>query len=419
MKVFISSDNKFKNAILNNLGNVVRNNKTSISMENLQKAILSVAEKINARISFEDVNEKITVARTQSVGWHYFNEIVAKDTSMDGELIEAFNKIFLELGITFERVGSYARSLQGDLSELNVAKDLNETFRCMRIPIMFHNDCFGQVRNTADLKKKTGKSFIRRPIAKTELVLSWIAYVLDKMKKNKELDEEEAFFVKMVTIMLTAFLSRFTRKQICYDQLAFIRLMEVVYIYFAPADMQTENYKGWYSHMNIFCYLKDFNDIRISNDENSIESHLSLRPRAPSTIYAKDVMFYNPTDCLPGSPIHWATSLWIDAKKNIAADNSFINIMKQTIAASFSYESEFTGSPEEARNCNDLNAEWYKHVKTYDINDESTASEIRILQQSIMERVNSEVSSEFKEYALELSLLVKVDDEICVAHVFP
>ncbi len=364
-KVLINNNSAVIDKVVNKLQKTIRNDKQfRFSLADVRRLIIESAEIINKRHSMsEQVNES---GKMQSVSWYFINEFLSCE--VDGDLLSALNKLLLTMSETFENVGTFANSLSEDFTYIDVARDLNETMKLCAYPITFHDDMYGK-RNSTYLRGRCGKSSLRRPIAKAELVLAWAAHLLRLTRTPAKFTNHELSFINALGAMLNAFTRRFDfivnlkYQNPCIDQLAFIRLMEVVYVSTIKREWLNEYnlYASWFDSPDKFKFIDDFMDIRLSSNSAELKSHLSRLPRMTSTQPVKCTIFYNPVECLEGSPIHDATVAWIDAEKAMQVDLSFENIVKNTAVASFDYEKNFVGIKQEEV------PEWYNNVKSFDL----------------------------------------------------
>jgi hypothetical protein len=250
------------------------------------------------------------------------------------------------MGVAFEYTGTLAA--EGiDLTIIDTARDLNETMKLLDLPFSFHPDIYGK-SNSDSLRNRVGKSSLRRPIAKAELVLSWAAHLLRLTRSPVKFTKNELTFINLLGTLLNVFVQRYELiinikyHQPCLDQLAFIRLMEIVYITCIDrSDKDVNLYDSWYDQPDRFDYIDDFNDIRLSIDPTDIRSHLSRLPRMVSSHSTKRTIYYNPVECLDESPIALATKAWLNAQEIMRNDYSFDTIVKETSKASFGYENQF------------------------------------------------------------------------------
>lgn len=305
--------------------------------------------------------------RVQSVSWHFINEFL--EYELDTSLNAALNKLLLELNIAFERCGELA-SDETDIKYFDIARDLNETMKLLNVPISFHPAIYGTTVDNETVRSRVGRSSIRRPIAKAELVLAWAAYLLRLTKTMQHFTPMELTFVNSLGLLLDVFVKRYDLiinvkyQQPCLDHLAFIRLMEIVYVTtIQPIETEKVNvYSSWGDHPATFNYIPDFGDIRISLD--GPRSHLSRLPRIPCSYSWKKHLFYNPVKCAPSSPIYALTENWIKSIEDMRNDDAFENIVKQTAVASFSYEKQFVAKGSPLRD-----ADWSKDVDVFTLTD--------------------------------------------------
>lgn len=309
-------------------------------------------------------------ARHQSVAWYFINEFL--ECELDGDLCNALNKLLVSMATAFEYTGELAA--QGiELTNLDVARDLNETMKLLNYPFKFHDDLYGKANSDA-LRNRAGKSSLRRPIAKAELVLAWIAHLLRLTRQPVKFTKNELTFLNVLGTMLNAFVQRYELilnikyHQPCFDQLAFIRLMEIVYVTCIDrSDNELNLYGSWYDQPDKFKHIQDFMDIRLSTDMNDICSHLSRLPRGITAHQTFKTVFYNAVDCHPDSPIGMATKAWMDAVDVMKQDSSFDVIVKETAKASFVYEASFAiGRDEQPSNEDPV---WYSNAHIFELTD--------------------------------------------------
>ena len=275
------------------------------------------------------------------------------------------------MGMAFEYTGMLAA--EGiDLTAIDVARDINTTMNLLDIPISFHPATYGRPE-AKSLRNRTGKSSLRRPIAKAELVLSWAAYLLRLVRPADRFTSQEVGFINLLGTLLNVFVQRYELiinvkyHQPCLDQLVFIRLMEIVYINTVNQNNKEINvYGSWYDQPDRFNYIDDFNDIRLSADPTDVRSHLSYLPRMISMHPQGKTLYYNPVKCLDGSPVALATKAWIEAQETMRKDDSFKTIVNETAKASFGYESQFVAHPGES--LREI-PEWKANIRTFELTD--------------------------------------------------
>ena len=366
MQVFINGSLNAINAVVTNFKYFIRaptNHRYSLS--ELRQLIIESAELINKRMHLTDTT--YMSGRAQSVSWHFINEFLEYD--LDTDLAAAFNKLLLEMNIAFDTCGELAAK-GADIKHFDIARDLNETMKLLNIPITFHPAIYGTTVDNETVRSRVGRSSIRRPIAKAELALAWLAYLLRLTRTPQRFTPMELTFINTIGLMLDVFIKRYDLivnvkyQQPCLDHLAFIRLMEIAYIT-TIHSVDTENvnvYGSWLDQPGQFDYIPDFGDIRLSLD--GPRSHLSRLPRMPCSYSWKRNIFYNPVKCMPSSPIYALTENWIKSIEGMRNDDSFENIVKRTAITSFSYEKGFISNGTPSRD-----AEWYKDVEVFTLTD--------------------------------------------------
>lgn len=366
---FISNNASVVEKIVNNLQYIVKHDsRLRWSPSNVRQLIIKSANLIDKRQCLYE--HPFLSARHQSVAWHVINEFL--ESELDGDLCNALNKLLLSMATAFEYAGEIAA--QGiELTNLDVARDLNETMKLLNYPFKFHSDIYGKSNSDA-LRNRAGKSALRRPIAKAELVMAWAAHLLRLTRQPVKFTKNELTFLNLLGTMLNAFVQRYELiinvkyHQPCIDQLAFIRLMEIVYV--ACVDRSDKNinlYGSWYDQPDRFKYIADFMDIRLTTDINDIRSHISRLPRSITNHAVHKTVFYNAVDCHPDSPIGKITAAWIDAVKIMREDYSFDVIVKETAKATFLYESSFAVGHDEQLPTED--PVWYANAHIFDLTD--------------------------------------------------
>lgn len=365
--VFINNNASIVEKIINNLQYTVKHDsRFRWSPAVIRQLIIKAAELIDKRQFLSE--HPCLSAKHQSVAWHFINEFL--ECELDGDLCNALNRLLLSMATTFEYAGELAA--QGiELSNLDVARDLNETMKLLNYPFKFHNDVYGRANSDA-LRSRAGKSSLRRPIAKAELVLAWIAHMLRLTRQPVKFTKNELTFLNVLGTMLNAFVQRYELiinvkyHQPCLDQLAFIRLMEIVYVVCIDrTDKGINLYGSWYDQPDRFKHLADFMDIRLSNDMNDLRSHLSRLPRSVTSHPTGKTVFYNSVDCHPDSPIGMATNAWLEAMKVMREDYSFEVIVKETAKATFLYEARFALARDEQPPTED--PVWYANAHIFEL----------------------------------------------------
>lgn len=364
--VLISNDVKFIDKVVGNLQSFIkRHQQYRFSLAEIRQLIIKASETINKR-GVLDTTEYQS-GRVQSVSWHFINEFL--DCNLDTDLSNALNTLLLQLSVAFDRIGDSV-STGIALEHIDVARDLNETMKLLNIPIHFHGGVYGKTDDT--LRTRTGRSALRRPIAKAELVLSWAAYLLRLTRKPDRFTPSELTFINILGAMLDIFVKRFDLiinikyHQPCIDHLAFIRLMELVYVTCIRTVGMVDPLRVYASFYDIppqFKYIQDFSDIRLGL--KGVKSFISRLPRNPSSHSWKDSVFYNPVKCEPESPIYAATEAWENAKITMQVDTDFDTIVKETAIASFSYEHSFGKNRQEIVQ----EPNWYRDVTAFTITD--------------------------------------------------
>ena len=403
--VLINNDIKIIDKVVNNIQRFIKNNTSQrFSLAEIRQLIIKSATIIDKRLS---LNETITCSgRSQSVAWHFINEFL--ECEIDSDLNESLNKLLLQMSIAFDRTGEL--SAEGiSLEYIDVARDLNETMGLLNIPIKFHNGLYGK-QDYETLCSKTGRSSLRRPIAKAELVLAWAAHLLRLTRAPEKYTKSELTFINLLGVMLDAFVKRYDLiinikyHQPCIDHLAFIRLMELVYITCIRTTDIIEPlkvYASWYDQPAQFKYIQDFCDIRLNCE--GIRSHLSRLPRSISSHSSKNTVFYNPVKCLPESPIFKATLSWLNAVESMRKDHSFNTIVKETALASFGYEHEFINANGEIV----VEPAWYEGINTFVLTDPKDDAELYAEQVTAIEEILMPIEKEIKENITSESICLK------------
>lgn len=342
-RLLINSDDKYIKPILNTMyKTLVYTIDEKYDLTDLKEYIIKASELLEKSDTFQN-RSAVKIGKMQSVGWYYINEFLNKD--LDDKLLNALNSIFITMSTTFEELDNKITSSKVD--KINVANDLNQVMSICKYPISFHRDTYGRVNNKTDMLKHINKSYLRRPIAKVELILAWAAELLRNARSGELYNDFERKFVKSFGIMIHTFIRRsgFIEHNLydnpCIDELAFIRLMEIVYLNHCPDEVGVDLYRSIHHTQALFSHIRDFNDIRLSNDSKNELSHVSYLPRILSESYEPGMLFYNGVECTEGNPIYDATSAWIDAKKSIMIDRTFRNIQKYTALATFGYEKKY------------------------------------------------------------------------------
>jgi hypothetical protein len=366
---FITNNASVVEKIINNIHYIVKHdNRLRWNPSTVRQLIIKASDLIDKRQCLYE--HPYLSARHQSVAWNVINEFL--ECELDGDLCNALNKLLLSMATAFEYAGELAS--QGiELTNLDVARDLNETMKLLNYPFRFHSDVYGKANSDA-LRNRAGKSSLRRPIAKAELVMAWVAHLLRLTRQPVKFTKNELTFLNLLGTMLNAFVQRYELiinikyHQPCLDQLAFIRLMEIVYIACIDrSDKSINLYGSWYDQPDKFKYIADFMDIRLTTDMNDIRSHISRLPRSITNHAVPRTVFYNAVDCHPDSPIGKITAAWIDAIKTMREDYSFEVIVKETAKATFLYESSFVvGRDEELPSEDPI---WYANAHIFDLTD--------------------------------------------------
>ena len=227
--------------------------------------------------------------------------------------------------------------------------------------------------------------------------------------------------------MLNAFVQRYELiinikyQQPCLDQLAFIRLMEIVYV--ACVDRSDKNinlYGSWYDQPDRFKYIADFMDIRLTTDVNDIRSHISRLPRSITNHAVPRTVFYNAVDCHPDSPIGKVTAAWIDAVKIMREDCSFDVLVKETAKATFLYESSFAVGHDEQPSTED--PVWYTNAHIFELTDgddeELYASQVSAindvlnpLKEKVLDALEPLSSDDSHKPSVVFSVMLKTNEE--------
>ena len=410
--VLINNDIKVIDKVVNNIQRFIKsNNGQRFSLAEIRQLIIKSSTIIDKRLSLDE--NIYCSGRSQSVAWHFINEFL--ECELDSDLSESLNKILLQLSIAFDRIGEL--SAEGiSLDNIDVARDLNETMKLLNIPINFHNGLYGK-QNTETLRSKTGRSSLRRPIAKAELVLAWAAHLLRLTRAPERYTKTELTFINLLGVMLDAFVKRYDLiinlkyHQPCIDHLAFIRLMELVYITCIRTTDIAEPlkvYASWYDQPSQFKYIQDFCDIRLNLE--GIRSHLSRLPRSISSHSSKHTVFYNPVKCLPESPIFKATASWLNAVESMRKDISFNTIVKETALASFGYEHDYSVTDGETA----VEPAWYEGVDTFVLTDPENNAELYAEQITAIEETLIPIEKEIKENTTPESMELADNNDVNV-----
>lgn len=407
--VLINNDLKVIDKVIGNLVHFVKNvQQHRFSLAEIRQLIIKSAMIIDKRLSLDE-NTYLS-GRSQSVAWYFINEFLACE--LDEELNDSLNKLLLQLSIAFDRIGEL--SSEGIAVEyINVARDLNETMKSLNIPINFHNGLYGKP-DDSNLRSRTGRSSLRRPIAKAELVLAWAAHLLRLTRQPAKYTKTELTFINLLGGMLDVFVKRYDLiinikyHQPCIDHLAFIRLMELVYITCIRTSDLPEPlkvYASWYDQPSQFNHIQDFCDIRLSLE--GLKSNLSRLPRNLSSNNCKNSVFYNPVKCLPESPIFKATSAWLNALEVMRKDDSFETIVKETALASFGYEQEYANTDGESV----MEPAWYEGIKAFILTSPEDDQELYTEQVTVIEETLKPIEKEIKEIILPECLELKNKDD--------
>lgn len=405
--VLINNDVKVIDKVVANIQRFVKNTTVyRFSLAEIRQLIIKAADLIDKRMSLDtDENQS---GRSQSVAWHFINEFL--ECEVDNDLSDALNKLLLQMSIAFDRIGEMAA--EGiSLEYIDAARDLNETMKLLNIPVNFHNGLYGR-KDDAVLRARAGRSLLRRPIAKAELVLAWAAHLLRLTRQPAKFTNNELTFINLIGTMLDAFVKRYDLiinikyHQPCIDHLAFIRLMELVYITcvrMVGVEDPLRIYASWYDTPMRFNYIQDFCDIRLSLE--GIKSHLSRLPRSLSTHSTKKSVFYNPVKCLPESPIFKVTEAWLNATEVMRNDCTFETIVKETAQASFHYEHEFATETETVEE-----PSWYENVKAFTLADSEDA-DLYSEQVTVIEEALSPIEESVKETGLDVLPNMQTENE--------
>ena len=410
--VLINNDIKVIDKVVYNIQRFIKNNNSQrFSLAEIRQLIIKSSMIIDKRLSLDETD--YCSGRSQSVAWHFINEFL--ECELDSELSESLNKLLLQLSIAFDRIGEL--SAEGiSLEYIDVARDLNETMKLLNIPIKFHNGLYGK-QDTEILRSRMGRSSLRRPIAKAELVLAWAAHLLRLTRTPEKYTKTELTFINLLGVMLDAFVKRYELianvkyHQPCIDHLAFIRLMELVYITCIRTTDIAEPlkvYASWYDQPAQFKHIQDFCDIRLNLE--GIMSHLSRLPRSISSHPSKHTVFYNPVKCLPESPIFKATTAWLNAKESMRKDLSFNTIVKETALASFGYEHEYSFVDGETI----MEPAWYEGINTFMLTDPENNAELYTEQIGIIEETLIPIEKEIKENIVPESMGLKDNSDVNV-----
>lgn len=419
---FINNNTHVVEKIVNTIQYIVKHdNRFRWNPAVVRQLIIRAAELIDKRQCLYE--HPCLSAKHQSVAWHFINEFL--ECELDRDLCDALNKLLLSMATAFEYTGELAA--QGiELTNIDVARDLNETMKLLNYPFKLHDDLYGKANSDA-LRNRVGKSSLRRPIAKAELVLAWIAYLLRLTRQPSKFTKNELTFLNVLGTMLTAFVLRYELilnikyHQPCFDQLAFIRLMEIVYVTCIDrSDNDLNLYGSWYDHPVKFKHIQDFMDIRLATDMNDIRSHLSRLPRGITAHPTFKTVFYNAVDCHPESPIGMATKAWMDAVDVMKQTDSFDVIVKETAKASFLYEASFVVGHDEQPTTED--PIWYSQAHIFELTDSDdeklyaeqiTAIEdvLKPIKQQVLDTINE--TSELEEHnpSVVFSVMLKSGED--------
>lgn len=371
--VLISSSSDNLDRVLHNLYSTLRysiNENYDIKDIRTQLSVIALCLENDTNKRYNISEEAAVLGKMQSCAWLYINEYVSNGINIVEK--NQLNIIIIEMATLFENINEIISNPNINIDLLDVAKDLNTTTKKLKYPITFHDNVYGNHTNIDDLKKHNGKSYIRRPIAKAELVLAWLSEILyeDENIPQRNMTGEEKGFIKTIGVMFNIFLKRNETTNKAINTLVFIRLMEIVYINCVTKTQEKELYKCFYHKQSLFKYIKDFNDIRLST-ENPILSKLSYMPRRISYSYDDKYIFYNPVECDINSPIYHATVSWEKCRSLITSERNFKNVVEYTAEATFDYEKYFAAnSIKEAKQCNEENQKWYDNQIVIKLNDE-------------------------------------------------
>ena len=407
--IFINNDVKVINRVINNIHHYIVNpHGRRFSLAEVRQLLINTAEIIDKRLPL--TTDNYSSGRSQSVAWYFVNEYL--EGEVDESVNDAINKLLLQLAIAFDCIGNIAA--EGiPLEHLNVARDLNETMKLLHVPISFHHGVYGRPDDDI-LRSRAGRSSLRRPIAKAELVLSWAAHMLRLTRRPTKYTKTELTFINLLGTMLDVFVKRHELiangkySQPCIDHLAFIRLMELVYITIIRATgikHPFDVYASLYDCPPQFDYIQDFSDIRMSLE--GVMSHLSRLPRNISEHSSKHSVFYNPVKCSPESPIYLATSSWLTAIRIMQEDNTFDSIVKETAKASFCYEHAFTHiDGEDVKDpC------WYDGVDVFTLTDSNEDAKLLEEQSAVIKEALIPIEKSIKDIGLDnLTGFDKEDD---------
>ena len=408
--VLINNDLKVIDKVVNNIQRFIKYNQAQrFSLAEIRQLIIKSSTIIDKRLPLDETVYRS--GRSQSVAWHFINEFL--ECELDSELSESLNKLLLQLSIAFDRIGEL--SAEGiALEYIDVARDLNETMKLLNIPIIFHNGLYGK-QNSDALRSRMGRSSLRRPIAKAELVLAWAAHLLRLTRAPEKFTKAELTFINLLGVVLDTFVKRYDLiinvkyHQPCIDHLAFIRLMELVYITCIKATDIAEPlkvYASWYDQPAQFKYIQDFCDIRLNLE--GIQSHLSRLPRNLSGHSSTHTVFYNPVKCLPESPIFKATTAWLNALSVMRDNCSFDTIVKETALASFGYEHEYANTDGETV----TEPEWYEGINAFMLAATEDDTELYEEQVTVIEEALTPIEKEIRKNILPESLGLKNANDI-------
>ena len=408
--VLINNDLKVIDKVVNNIQRFIKYNQAQrFSLAEIRQLIIKSSTIIDKRLPLDETVYRS--GRSQSVAWHFINEFL--ECELDSELSESLNKLLLQLSIAFDRIGEL--SAEGiALEYIDVARDLNETMKLLNIPINFHNGLYGKQDSDA-LRSRMGRSSLRRPIAKAELVLAWAAHLLRLTRAPEKFTKAELTFINLLGVVLDTFVKRYDLiinvkyHQPCIDHLAFIRLMELVYITCIKATDIAEPlkvYASWYDQPAQFKYIQDFCDIRLNLE--GIQSHLSRLPRNLSGHSSTHTVFYNPVKCLPESPIFKATTAWLNALSVMRDNCSFDTIVKETALASFGYEHEYANTDGETV----TEPEWYEGINAFMLAATEDDTELYEEQVTVIEEALTPIEKEIRKNILPESLGLKNANDI-------
>lgn len=360
----LNTSEQNQNRIIANLRNTFRNR--------YMKSILGPEDLFN---HFQELSEllitDVIIGKQQSVAQITVNKILKtkdKDTLVDNEkLIAIANKLFAVLSDCFEQLGSLAAD-QCREDALDIIKTLNFALGNNAVRVEFQDNIFGKYDNIK--LASHGKSYIRRQIAKAEIVIATFVYLYTR-DGNMMQSELKSIFINSCYDMVDTVIKYIRNTRFESDAHRFfntgnllIRLFEIVYNITCDNPYEDKNseyrpltYNSWHYPINRFSYLDCFNDVRIEDD--GIYSHMSYLPRTNITkkdfdklgtniTSTKDIIekivVWNPQEIIKNSPIEFATRAYKEFQEllnNRKMQLSIEEMIYHMGVASFDYERRF------------------------------------------------------------------------------